>query len=70
MQAVRAVRALRKDMNVPQNRRTALYVRPGGAGRERLGSFGGEIHRETRGRRSLAVIAEKRPKSAPRSLRP
>ena len=58
MQAVRAVRALRKDMNVPQNRRTALYVRPA-AGRERLVRSAAKYIEKLAGGSSLAVIAEK-----------
>ena len=45
-------------MNVPQNRRTALYVRPA-AGRERLVRSAAKYIEKLAGGSSLAVIAEK-----------
>ena len=58
MNVVRSVRALRKDMNVPQNKRTALYVKPA-PGRDRLIANSAKYIEKLSCGSSLTVVSEK-----------
>lgn len=58
MNVVRSIRALRTEMNVPQNRRTALYVKPVAGCEKLLKSAGRYIEKLSSGS-SLTIVAEK-----------
>ena len=58
MNVVRSVRALRKDMNVPQNKRTALYVKPA-PGRDKLIANSAKYIEKLSCGSSLTVVSEK-----------
>ena len=58
MNVVRSIRALRTEMNVPQNRRTALFVKPV-AGCEKLIKNAGRYIEKLSSGSSLTIVAEK-----------